>query len=328
MKIRKLKTLCARLIAFGAATLVAATTATLKAQNLYVGSAGNGPNSIISEYGLDGSTINPTFISVPNDNLTDMVLSGNDLYVTSSYIYEFTSSGATVGGGAPLISLAEDPTGIAISGNDLFVAYAAYNGVAEYTTSGATVNGLLISGATHVSAIATSGDDLFVADQSRNAIAEYTTSGTLINASFISDVPDAHILISGNDMFVSNEGNNSIGEYTLSGATVNASLITGLSQPTGMAIYGNDLYVAEDNAGIVGEYGLDGSTINASLISGLNAPTTLLIYPAPEPSTIALASLGAVALCGCNWRRQNRHHTKRAYRNQEQRYGENASTRF
>ena len=79
-----------------------------------------------------------------------------------------------------------------------------------------------------------------------------------------------------------------------SGATINASLITGLSQPSEMAIYGNDLYVAEDNAGKVGEYGLDGSTINASLITGLTAPTALLIYPAPEPSAIALAGLGAV----------------------------------
>ncbi len=297
------KALCVIVLACG---FVAATATTLKAQDLYVGTAGSDVNDTIGEYGLDGSTINSSFISVPNDELTDMAISGNDLFVTSFYIYEFTTSGATVGSGAPFIADASHPAGVAISGDDMFVAYTGSGSVAEYTTSGATVKGGLITSLNQPTAIAISGDDLFIADSVQNTIVEYTTSGTLVSSGLLSGASNPHgILISGDDMYIANWGNGTIGEYTLSGTTINASLITGLSQPTGMAIYGNDLYVAEDNGGTVGEYTTSGATVNASLITGLDEPTALLIYPAPEPSALALAGLGAAALC--LWRGKSRH---------------------
>jgi len=91
----------------------------------------------------------------------------------------------------------DEPQGIAISGNDLFVANNYLGTVGEYTTSGATVNASLISGLAYPYGIA----------------------------------------ISGNDLFVANAGNNNtVGEYTTSESTINASLISGLENPVGIAL--------------------------------------------------------------------------------------------
>ncbi|HUA65397.1 MAG TPA: hypothetical protein VME24_06090 [Alphaproteobacteria bacterium] len=121
--------------------------------------------------------------------------------------------------------------GIAIWGNDLFVANNVGNTVGEYTTAGATVNASLISGLNLPTGIAISGNGL---------------------------------------LFVANSGDGgTIGEYTLSGAAVNTNLISGLDYPYGIAISGTNLFVANYYGGTVGEYTTSGAKINASLIGGL-----------------------------------------------------------
>ncbi|HXA45174.1 MAG TPA: PEP-CTERM sorting domain-containing protein, partial [Candidatus Angelobacter sp.] len=141
-------------------------------------------------------------------------------------------------------------------GNNLFVANAFYGTVGEYTTSGAMINGSLISGLNYPTGITISGNDLFVADYE---------GGT-------------------------------VGEYTIGGATINVSLISGLSYPSAVAISGNKLFVANFGSGTVGEYGLDGSIVNASLISGINSPAGIAFSSVPEPSAGALAGLVVAAL--------------------------------
>ena len=195
-----------------------------------------------------------------------VTLKAQNLYVANAYnntIGEYNLNGSPVN--ASLItSGVSEPYGIAISGNDLFVAAETIYGnahVAEYTTSGATVNASLIS----------------------------LGQGTLTG-----------IAISGNDLFVANNTAGTIGEYTTSGATVNASLISGLDDPWGIAISGNDLFVANYGSGTVGEYTLSGDTVNVSLIAGLESPEGIVV--APEPATVPLAVLGAAALW--LWRRR------------------------
>jgi PEP-CTERM motif len=136
---------------------------------------------------------------------------------------------------------------------------------------------------------------------SSTGIGEYGLDGSTVNRSLIplSSFPGG-IAISGNSLFV--VSSNSIGEYTTSGATVNASLITGLDIPTGIAVWGNALYVVNEGNGTVGEYTTSGGTVNASLISDLSFPSSIAIGPVPEPSTVALAIVGAAAL----WLRRRR----------------------
>ena len=90
-----------------------------------------------------------------------------------------------------LISGLNDPTGIAVSGSDIFVANLGASSLGEYTTSGTTVNASLISMATPWG-IAVSGSDLFVVDRNDGTIGEYTTAWATVNASLVSGLNTPH----------------------------------------------------------------------------------------------------------------------------------------
>ncbi len=103
---------------------------------------------------------------------------------------------------ASLVSGLENPTGIVVSGSDLFVANFGGGSsgeglIGEYTTSGATVDASLVSGLTDPEGIAISGSDLFVANllgAGFGTIGDYTTSGETINASLVSGLSDPEVL--------------------------------------------------------------------------------------------------------------------------------------
>jgi hypothetical protein len=92
---------------------------------------------------------------------------------------------------ASLITGLYQPTGIAITGSDIFVT--SYNGnpagggtIGEYTTSGGTVNASLISGLNGPFGVAVYGDNLYVVNHGDGTIGEYTTAGDTVNASLVS----------------------------------------------------------------------------------------------------------------------------------------------
>jgi len=152
--------------------------------------------------------------------------------------------------------------------------------IAEYTTSGTSVNASLgtfggaqgLFGA--VNDITVSGSHIFVANlgppwQSYGSISEFTTSGTVVNYSLVSGLagPGA-ITASGSDLFEVNYFNGTVGEYTTSGTTVNASLITGLGTVGAwdIAASGSDLFIAT-GTGSIEEYTTSGTLVNSSFIS-------------------------------------------------------------
>jgi hypothetical protein len=194
--------------------------------------------------------------------------------------------------------------------------------VAAYTTSGALVNGSLITGLQaafqfgFLGDLALSGESLFVASWGTNnglsyqdTVGKYTLSGLAVNPTLITNNGIATALaVSNSQIFVRTSPDNmettaidTIGEYTISGALVNPALITGLTDPVGIVVSGNDLYVAEANFrnGIVGKYTTLGEPIDPTLVTDLGFPAiTLTGSPSsvPEPRatvwpTLALASL-------------------------------------
>jgi len=184
--------------------------------NLFVTNAAtvlDGNNGTIGEYTTSGATVNASLISGLVAPMAIAVV-GSDLFVGDSnaagsagVIREYTTSGATVN--ASLITTnGRFPVGFAVSGSNLFVLFEGQNtvacsgtgcnGVAEYTTSGATVNANLITLGGVPGDIAVSGSNLFIAD---NGIAEYTTSGaspTLL----VPNLEPRGVAVSGSNLFV------------------------------------------------------------------------------------------------------------------------------
>src|SRR5262249_31348198 len=113
----------------------------------------------------------------------------------------YTTSGAVVN--TALITGLNEPSGIAISGDKLFVANLGTGVIGEYTTSGAPVNVALISGFSGPEDLAVSGDKLFVVNWGDR---------------------------------VGTPGSGTVGEYTPSGVPVNTALITGLTGAVGIAV--------------------------------------------------------------------------------------------
>ncbi len=77
------------------------------------------------------------------------------------------------------------PVGVAVSGDDVFVANSGNGTIGEYTTSGAVINASLITGLAGAESVAVSGGNLVChSDKHRNDL-EYTTSGALVNPTVI-----------------------------------------------------------------------------------------------------------------------------------------------
>jgi len=93
----------------------------------------------IGEYTTAGELENASFIRNVG-NPWAIVASGGDVYVSDS------TGGYDVGIGGVVVSGLSYPAGLAIDGNDLFVASEGTGTIGEYNTSGATVNGSLVSG--------------------------------------------------------------------------------------------------------------------------------------------------------------------------------------
>jgi hypothetical protein len=193
--------------------------------------------------------------------------------ITGGTIGEYSFSGTAIN--STLISGLDNPHGLALSGNDLFVVIRNTGIVAEYTTAGATVNATLITGFTTPSDITVSGNYLYVTDDGTNTVGKFTTAGQVVNATLVSGLSSpTGVAVSGNVLYVVNNGQNTIGEYdATTGAVINASLISGLKDPFGIVLVGSNLFVANRNNSTIGEYNATtGAAVNVPLVTGLALP--------------------------------------------------------
>ena len=114
--------------------------------NLFVANYDGGT---IGEYTTSGAVVNAALVSGLYSP-QDLTVSGTNIFVTSfnitGWIGQYTTSGATVNPALVMGMGLSYPTGIAVSGGNLFVANENFGTVSEYTTSGAVVNTALISG--------------------------------------------------------------------------------------------------------------------------------------------------------------------------------------
>ena len=117
----------------------------------------------------------------------------------------------------------------------IFVAEYGNGPIGEYATSGATVNAALIRGLKPTGIAVSGGNLFVVDTFNNRICEYNATSGMVVNPALITGLNQpTGIAVSGGNLFVADTGNNRIGEYTTSGATVNAALVTGLNRPTAL----------------------------------------------------------------------------------------------
>jgi hypothetical protein len=159
--------------------------------------------------------------------------------------------------GAPVVEFNLFVGGLALSGNNLFVASGGFFGSAA-------------------------------------RVGKYdATMGVAINANFITGT-SGQLALSGDGtaLFVVNSGNtptSTVGKYNATtGAAINANFITGLGAPVGIALSGNNLFVGtiSNPLNTVGEYNATtGAAINANFITGSTPPTDSRCRPTALPSS-------------------------------------------
>jgi hypothetical protein len=203
--------------------------------NLYTGSVG--------EYNAaSGAVINASFIPGLNAP-AGLVLSGNNLFVGqgNNTVGKYNATTGAAINPFFITGLSGNITGVALSGNNLFVASLSGGTVGVYdATTGIALKPNLIPGVAFPFDLALSGNTLFVSQPAVRTVGAFNAaSGAPINANFISAPPGSipfGVAVSGNNLFVAYENSNTVGEYNATtGALINPSFITGLTLPAGIA---------------------------------------------------------------------------------------------
>ncbi|HEX4085509.1 MAG TPA: choice-of-anchor tandem repeat GloVer-containing protein [Chthoniobacteraceae bacterium] len=195
---------------------------------------------------IDGFTL-ITGLNLP----TGLLVVGNDLFIANHSSNAVAEYDATTGAliNSSFISV-DYPSGIAISGSDLYVLTCVESGsLSEYdVNTGALINSV---SASDPNGIAVSGTNLYVSNSAGGSISEFNAA-------------------------------------TL--ALENASFVTGLNSPIGLAVSGSNLYVADTNNNRIGDYATTtGAAINATLIN-ISAPDAVAIGPVPQATSSATAT--------------------------------------
>jgi hypothetical protein len=258
----------------------------------------NGDTGTVGAYNLDGTPITTALIT-GLEHPQGIAVSGGYIYVATSdplsdlggTIGKYTTSGATVNA-ALLTGLPSPVHGIAVSGNDLYVAQQSSAWVGKYTTSGATIDATFVAFFQTVSdpvGLAVSGTDLFVTNEIPGFVGHFTTAGGTIDEQMIDTgegtLPYA-LAISGSTMFISQNGGE-VSAWTTSGVPIDTQLIPFLPGASGIAVLGDQLFVESSYFGTVGCYTTSGTPVNTELISGLGLPIGIAVVPEPTMGLVA-----------------------------------------
>lgn len=276
---------------------------------LYVGSDLPGPMQVGTYDASTGAAMNSSFItSFGISGPSALLLSGNILYVASAAaVTAYNATTAAVitsfGTGFPAFI-----GGLALSGNILYVTNEATgtNTVKTYdATTGAALS-LTINLGTRPSGIAVSGNTLYVAEENANLVIGFNAiTGAATGFSIPVTFPQS-LALSGNNLYVGYGAGTARYDATTGAAIPFSSPIIGGS--LGVAISGDNLYVAFAGAGNVSEFdATTGAPITSFGTSGsitVNGANTLAVAQVPEPTTLALAAIGALTLIGRNIRRR------------------------
>lgn len=252
-----------------------------------------------------------------------LTLSGGTLYASGSgfgiggsfgTVTQYDPATGAQIGATPLVSGVfgttglNNPQGITITGNTLYVANFGNNKIGRYdATTGAPIGTpgswlTFSNGLSGPYALAASGNNLYVANATTVVgqvgittttntpsvgIVDITTGvySTLIPTAGLLGAPTS-LITSGNNLYVANHGTIEIFDST-TGALLNSSFITGLTKVRGLAIAGGELFVLDYLSNVVQTNGsVTGLSVNAyELATGAHIGAGPLIS---LPNSVAL----------------------------------------
>jgi hypothetical protein len=142
----------------------------------------------VGKFLLDGTVVNETFLS-NLDSPAGISVFGGYLYVTNRNAGTVQKFNASSGGLDTLfhtITGLNDPTDIAVTSSNVFVAEFGSGRVDKFALNGTTVSSPLTTGSGHPYGLAVSGSTLLVGDAIDGVIRSFDSSnGALINSSLI-----------------------------------------------------------------------------------------------------------------------------------------------
>jgi WD40 repeat protein len=242
---------------------------------------------VVGEYDeKTGEVINASFITGltgPNE----IILKGDDLLIAEvgGVVGKYNAKTGAAISQSFITGTNFVPVGLAVSGEDLFVASAGDGTVGKYNvnTGKAIKLGLITGlptgpGGDVVFGLGVLGADLFVTNTSANAVVKFNArTGKAIGTPL--DLAEPYgIAFHAGKIFVCSTSSDAIAEYTDTGKLVNANFITGLEVPFLITILGDTLFVTEAGLGAVGTYNVKtGAVINLGFVSGLNDPVGIAV---------------------------------------------------
>ncbi len=251
-----------------------------------LGSVAISPPSTITLSTAQGVTYNNAGdIAVSYYGGTINIYSPNGLYLST-----FANLGSGNGG------LVYDSSG------DLFVSHA--NSVLEYGPTGNFISTFVSVNGANGLAFDSAGD-LYAASGNNNAVYEYDSSGNLLHTYTAGDMNGAFgvAFTQTGNLLVSSFNGSVIDEFSTSGSYL-GDFATGLSGPAGIAADGaGDIYEVDRNTQTINELNSSGTIVNSYSTPSI-LPTYVAVQPAPEPSMIAMAGVGGLALLGLRFRRK------------------------
>jgi outer membrane protein assembly factor BamB len=227
---------------------------------------------------------------------TEAKMANAQLYISQLGILTVSEYNGATGQAinANLIKPLSAPNGLAVEGNNLYVANED-GMVGKYdAATGAPINSRLITGPLFFPrAIVAQGNTLFVACFAFGTIGKYdAATGKAIDANFITTGFPAALALLGNRLLVL-DASPSVREYNATtGEAINTNLIARLSGHGGLAAQGNTLFVADFARGSVGTYdATTGKLIDANFITSAGLPIALALlhntlFVANETGTI------------------------------------------
>jgi hypothetical protein len=189
--------------------------------------AHTGQTSVTEYDSANGAVLDPSMITGLSGG-NDLAVSSGDLFVSNNSS-SFSTQGSVseyTPGGTFVRTLASDVdvTGLAASGNDVFVNNDG--SIVQYDAT--TGNVLNTISAPETGSLAISGNLLFVANDGVGSVEEYTTSGTELTGALVSNVGSGSIALAatGNYLFTDSSSGTSVSRYTLTGTSVTSKVST------------------------------------------------------------------------------------------------------